>query len=49
MNKNKLQKTAKRNAYARKNEEKQRSVINWIFAVLILLGVITAVFYSVAF
>lgn len=49
MSNNKLKKTAKHEAYVRKSEEKQRSVINWIFAVLILLGVITAVFYSVAF
>mgnify|MGYP004679792275 FL=1 len=49
MNTNKLQRTAKRNAYAEKNEKKQRSIINWIFVVLILLGVLYAIYSMLLF
>jgi hypothetical protein len=41
---NKSLKNAKRAAYAHKQEEQGRKVINWIFAILVLLGVIYAAF-----
>ena len=39
---------AKRAAFAAKQEQEGRNVINWIFGVLILLGAIYAV-YTIAF
>jgi len=39
---------AKKAAYAEKQEKEGRKVINWIFAFLILLGIIYAL-YSIAF
>ncbi|MBO5232934.1 MAG: hypothetical protein J6B33_01330 [Prevotella sp.] len=44
MNKNKTKANAKRAAFAQKKEQEGRKVINWIFAVLVLLGVIYAVY-----
>lgn len=44
MNKNKVKANAKRAAYAEKKEKEGRSIINWIFGVLVLLGVIYAVY-----
>lgn len=38
---------AKRKAYVSKKEEEGRNVINWIFGVLIALGIIYAV-YTIA-
>ena len=35
---------AKQQAYAQKEEQKGRNVVNWIFGVLILLGVLYLVF-----
>lgn len=44
MNKNKKRTNAKRAAFAEKQEKHGRSVINWIFAALVALGVIYAVY-----
>ncbi len=49
MNKNKLKKNAKRAAYAEKQEQEGRSVINWIFAILVALGVIFAIYSAVLY
>jgi len=35
---------AKKEAYAAKQEQEGRNVINWIFGILILLGVIYAIY-----
>ena len=40
----KLIRNAKREAYAAKQEQEGRNVINWIFAILIALGVIYAIY-----
>ena len=46
MNKNKIKTNAKRAAYQQKKEQEGRKVINWIFVVLVLLGLAYAI-YSV--
>lgn len=43
---NKTKRDAKKAAYAAKKEQEGRKVINWIFAILVLLGVLYA-FYSI--
>ena len=40
----KLIRNAKREAYAAKQEQEGRNVINWIFGILIALGVIYAIY-----
>ena len=40
---NKALKNAKKAAYAAKKEQEGRNVINWIFGILIALGVIFAI------
>ena len=40
----KLIRNAKREAYAEKQEQEGRNVINWIFGILIGLGVIYAIY-----
>ncbi len=49
MSKNKFRKNAKREAYAEKQEQEGRSIINWIFAVLVALGVIFAIYSAVLY
>lgn len=49
MSKNKKMGNAKRQAYAEKQEQEGRNVINWIFGILVGLGVAYAVFSIVAF
>jgi hypothetical protein len=40
----KLIRNAKKEAYAAKQEQEGRNVINWIFGILIALGVIYAIY-----
>ena len=40
----KIIRNAKREAYAAKQEQEGRNVINWIFGILIALGVIYAIY-----
>ncbi len=40
----KLIRNAKREAYAAKQEQEGRNVINWIFGILIALGVVYAIY-----
>ena len=41
---NKAKKEAKKAAYAAKKEQEGRKVINWIFGILIALGVLYAIY-----
>lgn len=49
MSKNKQKANTKRSAYAEKQEKEGRKIINWIFVILILLGVLYAIYSMVLF
>lgn len=44
MSNNKAKRDAKKAAYAAKKEKEGRNVINWIFGILIALGVLYAIY-----
>lgn len=49
MSKKNLKKSVKREAYAKRQEKERRSIINWIFGILIFLGVLYAIYSIILF
>ncbi len=49
MSKKDLKKNAKREARAKRQEKEGRNIINWIFGILIFLGVLYAIYSIILF